>query len=397
MNVLAAIVIPPHLGDSGAVNAAMHLSQCLTHHCNMDVALMSDRTEESLQGNLRVMHRRSTNVMSFTKLFLPNKYRTLFYRSDIASLVSNYDLVHIHNPIPALEMRNIANACVANRVPYIITTHGFVEVMGITQAYHLSRLESLVGQWMIRKPLEYVIRKAHKICCLAPQDRDLLRNHRVSDEKLVIIPNGVHLEAFTSPTGDELAKVCAKFQLPIEKIAETPVCFFLANHTRNKGLDVLVDAFRQTDRSYCLIVGGKKRDYDYDGYARNLKRGQRIVFTDALTNHEIRVLHHYSDLFVFPTRADTLPLVVLEAMACSKPVLSTTVGGIPYQVDDSCGRLVEPDNPAALRIAFEDLVQVPTRLRAMGLAARAKVSEQFNWHASAAKTFEIYQQVTEQP
>ena len=397
MNVLAAIVIPPHLGDSGAVNAAMYLSQCLTHHCNMDVALMSDRTEESLQGKLRVMHRRSTNVMRFTKLFLPNKYRTLFYRSDIASLVSNYDLVHIHNPIPALEMRNIAKACVANKVPYIITTHGFVEVMGITQAYHLSRLESLVGEWMIRKPLEYVIQNAHKICCLAPQDRDLLRNHGVTDEKLVIVPNGVHLDAFATPTADELAKVCAKFHLPIDKSIETPVCFFLANHTRNKGLDTLVDAFRKTDRPYCLIVGGKKRDYDYDGYARNLKSAQRIVFTDALTNQEIRVLHHYSDLFVFPTRADTLPLVVLEAMASSKPVLSTTVGGIPYQVDDSCGRLVEPDNPAALRIAFEDLVQDPTRLRAMGLAAHRKVSEQFNWHASAAKTFEIYQQVTKLP
>jgi starch synthase len=397
MNVLAAIVIPPHLGDSGAVNAAMYLSQCLTHHCSMDVALMSDRTEELLQGKLKVMHRRSTNVMSFTRLFLPNKYRTLFYRSDIASLVSNYDLVHIHNPIPAIEMRNIAKACVANKIPYVITTHGFVEVMGITQAYHLSRLESLVGEWMIRKPLEYVIRNAHKICCLAPQDRDLLHNHGVSDEKLVVIPNGVHLDAFATPTADELSTVCAKFQLPIDKSTETPVCFFLANHTRNKGLDVLVDAFRQTDRSYCLIVGGKKRDYDYDGYAKNLKSGQRIVFTDVFTNQEIRVLHHYSDLFVFPTRADTLPLVVLEAMASSKPVLSTTVGGIPYQVDDSCGRLVAPDNPTALRVAFEVLVQDPTRLRAMGLAARSKVSEQFNWNASAAKTFEIYQQVTMRP
>jgi len=358
---------------------------------------MSDSTEELLQDKLRLMHRRSTNVMSFTKLFLPNKYRTLFYRSDIASLVSNYDLVHIHNPIPALEMRSIAKACVTNKIPYVITTHGFVEVMGLTQAYHLSRLESLVGQWMIRNPLEYVIRNAHKICCLAPQDRDLLRNHGVSDEKLVIIPNGVHLEAFSPPTADELANVCAKFQLPIDKNAETPVCFFLANHTRNKGLDVLVDAFRQTDRSYCLIVGGKKRAYDYDGYAKNLKNAQRIVFTDALTNQEIRALHHYSDLFVFPTRADTLPLVVLEAMACSKPVLSTTVGGIPHQVDDSCGRLVKPNNPAALRIAFEDLVQDPMRLRAMGLAARSKVSKQFNWHASAAKAFEIYQQVTALP
>jgi starch synthase len=393
MKVLAAVVIPPHLGDSGAVNAAIHLSQSLTQHCKIDLALMSDCNKQSAQGQLTIMHRRANNVMSFTKYFLPNKYRTLFYRSDISSLVASYDLVHIHNPIPAIEMRNIAKACVAHKIPYVITTHGFVEVMGITKAYDLNRLEAMVGQWMIRKPLEYVIQNATKICCLAPQDRDLLRHRGLPDDKLVVIPNGVHLDAYAPPTDDELATVCTKFHLPKEKRSNTPVCFFLANHTRNKGLDVLVDAFRGTEIPYCLIVGGKKRDYDYVGYAKNLKSTQRIVFTDALTNQEIRVLHHYSDLFVFPTRADTLPLVVLEAMASSRPVLSTTVGGIPYQVDDSCGRLVEPDNPIALRIAFETLVQDPARLRAMGLAARRKVSEQFDWDVSGAMTFEIYRQV----
>lgn len=68
--------------------------------------------------------------MSFTKYFLPNKYRTLFYRSDISSLVASYDLVHIHNPIPAIEMRNIAKACIAPQNPlrdydpWICGSHG---------------------------------------------------------------------------------------------------------------------------------------------------------------------------------------------------------------------------------------------------------------------------------
>jgi len=147
-----------------------------------------------------------------------------------------------------------------------------------------------------------------------------------------------------------------------------------------------------SEKPYCLIVGGKKRDYDYDGFSLRAKWNQRILFTDILTDQEIWVLHHYADLFVFPTRADTLPLVVLEAMAAARPVLSTRIGGIPFQVDDSCGRLVEPDNPTVLRIAFEEMFQDRDRLIAMGIAASQRARELFDWQRSAKLTYEVYQQ-----
>lgn len=394
MRILAAVVIPPHLGASGAVNAAIALSRSLARHCDIDVALMADETHQSSEGRMRLLKRRATNPLSFTKKWLPNKYRTLFYRSDIPSLVGGYDVVHIHNPIPALEMQRIARACIAKRVPYVLTTHGFVEVLSMRAAYQLDLMQALCGRLLITRPLNFVLKHAHKICCLAPQDQALVGELGVPSEKLIVIPNGVQSGFYREPSPDTLRAVCEKFGLPPDKGSDSRVCFFLANHTRNKGLDILLDAFLGSDSPYCLIVGGKKRpeEFDYERYASQARQGQRIIFTNAITNDEIRALHHYADLFVFPSRADTLPLVVLEAMAAGRPVLSTCVGGIPYQIDGSCGRLVPPESSVAVRSAFEDLLSDRSRLVAMGQAALRKVKSQFDWDRSADLTLDVYRE-----
>ncbi len=392
MKVLAAIVIPPHLASSGAVNAAMAISQRLRKHCDIEVAMMSDRRGTESQEGLRVHHCEATNRLDFTRSILPNKFRTLFYHSNIASMVGNYDLVHIHNPIPALEMRRIAKACVTSRVPYVVTTHGFVEVLDMNTAYRLGRFEQLAGELFISRPLRYVIRHASRISCLSPFDQGLLKGLQLPDDRLPIIPNGVDPQYFDAPPVADLEQTKKKFGLP-NKASDLPVCFFLANHTKNKGLDILIEAFAGTQRSFLLIVGGKKRDYDYEALSRCSNANQRILFTDGLTDAEIRCLHHYADLFVFPSRADTLPLVILEAMASGRAVLSTRVGGIPFQVDASCGRIVEPEQPVAFRRAFEEMTAEPEMLVRMGNAARMRVQALFDWERSAALTVEMYRSI----
>lgn len=393
MKILTAIIIPPHLKSSGAVNAAMAITQSLQRLCDIDIAVMSEETSEEQWRGVKLMKRKATTPIDFTSGWLPNKYRTLFYRSDIASLVGQYDLVHLHNAIPALELKRVAKACLKQNIPYVITTHGFVEILGMRSAWQLNLMQSIVGKHCMMRPVQYVIDHAACICCLAPQDQALLNNIGVPTDRTVVIPNGVAKDYYLEPDVADVVAACNKFNLPLAKSDQTPVCFFVANHTRNKGLDILLEAFLGSKRPYCLVVGGRKRDYDYAGFAARAGANQQIVFTDSLTDHEIRCLHHYADLFVFPSRADTLPLVVLEAMAAGRPVLSTKVGGIPFQIDDSCGRLVEPENAVALREAFEAMVSQPETLKAMGLAALARVRANFDWDRSADQTYSVYRQL----
>jgi glycosyltransferase involved in cell wall biosynthesis len=172
---------------------------------------------------------------------------------------------------------------------------------------------------------------------------------------------------------------------------------FLGNHTPNKGLPVLLEAFKAMERPFLLIVGGEKRpDVDYDAYVRGAKPGQQIVITGRLSDAEIRAALGRTDLFVFPTLADTFPLVVLEAMAHGVPVLASRVGGIPHQLTADCGVLVEPKDPAGLRVAVEELAGQRERLEIMGRNARQRALTEYTWEKAAGDAVQAYRRVLEQ-
>ena len=117
----------------------------------------------------------------------------------------------------------------------------------------------------------------------------------------------------------------------------------------------------------------------------------RIVFTGGVTDEELRALYHLANLFVYPTMGDTLPLVILEAMACGLPVVSTTVGGIPYEVPAECGILVPPGDPQATAEAVNSMLNSPGRRELAGARARARVLNTFRWDASARCAVAAYE------
>ena len=83
------------------------------------------------------------------------------------------------------------------------------------------------------------------------------------------------------------------------------------------------------------------------------------------------------DVFTLPSRLDTFPLVVLEAMALGRPVVAFDTGGVRRQLGDA-GVLVAPGDVAAFAAAVEHLLDEPDRARALGEAARARVAAEFD-------------------
>jgi glycosyltransferase involved in cell wall biosynthesis len=397
MRVLAAVIAPPHLHVSGAVNAGIGLSRALARHCDVDIAVMSSAASEERVGEARLLKRPTSNPLAFTEGWLPNKVRTLLYRSDIPDIIHSgaYDLVHLHNLLPTLEMRRIARASRARGVPYVLSTHGFVEFASDGRAYALRLHERAAWKYLIEEPLQEVVRHASMAFATSPVDIEILRRrYSVPLERVRLVTNGVNPFYHDAPHPLEIDHVRRRFALPATRDPHVPICMFLANHTANKGLPVLLDAFTSSERPYVLIVGGQARpEIPYGNWTSRCRPGQRIVITDALTDVEIRALFHRSDLFVLATLADTLPLVILEAMASGLPVLSTRVGGIPFQVDASCGLLVEPGNAAAFRDGFERLTADPVRLEALGEEARRAVRARFDWERSAEAAVAAYRSI----
>ncbi|MBU8541470.1 glycosyltransferase family 4 protein [Roseomonas tokyonensis] len=394
MRVLAAVVVPPHLSVSGGARAAEQLSQALAPYCDVTVASMMNGAGIHPHGNgplpSRVpVHSALPPLLPWS--WLPNRYSTLFYRSDIPRRVAEgHDIVHLHNPMPALEFARIARACRARGTPYVISTHGFNEVANGLTIYGFGAARREAWRRLVYEPVARAVRGAAAIFALSPADIDIVRSMGFAGSVLVV-NNGVDLPAAGDATPLD-SGIIARFGIPPD--AQGIRCMFLANHTANKGLPDLLAAFGQLACPFTLVIGGERRDtIDYDSHLRAGRPDQRIIVTGRLSDAEVAGIFAQSDLFVFPTLADTFPLVVLEAMSHGVPVLASRVGGIPHQIDERCGMLVPPGNPRALAAAIESLAAEPARLKQMGLHARARVAAEFTWDRAAQRALSGYRAV----
>jgi len=104
----------------------------------------------------------------------------------------------------------------------------------------------------------------------------------------------------------------------------------------------------------------------------------------------------WADVFCLPSRAEGVPVVLMEAMATELPVVSTAITGIPELVDDGVsGLLVDPADLDALVTALADLVRDPERRRRMGEAGRRTVLRDFDPWVNARRLVASWGEIAE--
>lgn len=109
---------------------------------------------------------------------------------------------------------------------------------------------------------------------------------------------------------------------------------------------------------------------------------------------DIHEILNAMDVFVSSSILDAAPIVILEAMACAKPVVGTRVGGIPELVaDGETGTIVPPRDPAAMADAIVHLLNNPEKLHSMGVTGQERVAEHFDLSICAQKHEAVYNAV----
>jgi glycosyltransferase involved in cell wall biosynthesis len=126
-----------------------------------------------------------------------------------------------------------------------------------------------------------------------------------------------------------------------------------------KGHPTLLDAWpavlRAVPDAYLLVVGEGSRREPLEAQARELAIGQRVVFTGR--RDDIPAVTAALDVAVLPSYREAQGLSILEAMALSRPVVATAVGGIPEVITDGeSGLLVPPHDVEALSSAIVRLL-----------------------------------------
>jgi glycosyltransferase involved in cell wall biosynthesis len=150
--------------------------------------------------------------------------------------------------------------------------------------------------------------------------------------------------------------------------------------TRGKGFDIFATLADALDDSYKVVLVGVT-----EKQKKRLPPG--VICLPRVTNpKELAALYTAADVFVNPTREETLGLTNLEALACGTPVITFDRGGSPECVDETCGAVVPCDDMPALA----DTIRRVTRdLRFSSEACRAYASR-FNAEDAFGEYVKLY-------
>jgi glycosyltransferase involved in cell wall biosynthesis len=100
-------------------------------------------------------------------------------------------------------------------------------------------------------------------------------------------------------------------------------------------------------------------------------------------------------MIVVPSRAESMPYVVLEAIAAGMPIIATDVGGIPEILGPALGALVPPGDAAALAAAIDAALADPRRTDAEAVARRSWLHPRFNISTMQNKVEALYRLMLE--
>lgn len=180
---------------------------------------------------------------------------------------------------------------------------------------------------------------------------------------------------------------------PAKYICKNRLLFVGSLHKaeKYKGLETLLLSIirlkkKRPDIVLTVIGTGDYRD-EYKRLCSELKIEKHVIFAGRREGKALVAAYQQTAVFVHPSRFDSFPLVLLEAMACKIPVVSTRVGGIPEIVTHGKGGLlVKPENPETLARAIEKMLSDPILAQHMRVAGRQNVLKQCNWELKVEET-----------
>lgn len=200
--------------------------------------------------------------------------------------------------------------------------------------------------------------------------RQLLTDLCVPAERVEVVPNGVDVPATPGP-------------LPRRAV---PRIGALGRLTDQKGFDVLIEAVRVlVGQGFALdvVIGGAGRD---EALLRRAAEGLPVSFCGFV--RDVRGFLADLDLFCLPSRRESMPLALLEAMAEGRPCVVTDVGAVAQAVGEDAV-VVPPADAVALAAALGGLLADPQRRGALGPRAHRRASEGFDADLMARRTYAV--------
>ena len=200
-------------------------------------------------------------------------------------------------------------------------------------------------------------------------------------EKIWTIPLGVDTNLFVPPK-----KVFQKDNYEI---------LFAGYLYKLKGVEYLIRAMQIVAKEHrgvkLRIVGNGPDKPRLKRLAETLRIGDNVIFEGLVPHMQMPRYYQRCDVFCFPTLGEPFGKAVIEAMACAKPVIASSIGG-PAEIiqNQKTGLLVPPAQPKILATRITELLADKTKIKQMGANARKTVIEKYSWEKISETYHSMY-------
>lgn len=379
-----AYVYPPkpNVAD-GITNAVYNLTQELARRGHEVTVYTSDMLDLHGNGSIEPTYQIINRVKVY---YLESfwRHKTSIVTPSIIHLlsknISNFDIVHIHD---CRSFQGIYAYFFAKvkKVPYVFQPHG---------SYLFSLLDSTPKR-LAKIALDKVISNrvvmgSSKIIALSEVEAEQCRKAGIPNEKIAIVSNGIDLSEY-----DNLpSKGSFRRRFNINK--EDKIVLFLGRIHKIKGVDILVKAFADIVKKMGrvrLVIAGPD-----DGFLPELKTliaalkiENNVLIVGPLYGRNKLEAYVDADVYVLPSRYETFPMSILEALACGTPIILTENCGIASYFKEKVGLLVRPE-PSSI---YEALLEMLTTKRMGEFRKNCKnVVREFDISETVTKLERVY-------
>lgn len=364
---------PLDAGDYGGVYSHMSsLVKGFRNYPTLDVHVITLST--------RLSREKTTTDGNVTVHYLPSRLPRLMASVGLDQMriirkvyELNPDLIHAHMTAPVY---GLPSALLAGSRKVMLTVHGLVSEESKTWPGLLGRLKAF-----IYRPMEdYALGRIRHIIVVSEYVRDRIRNRTKSEIR--VVSAGISDEFFSVSGGGKEGRL-----------------LFVGGIEPRKGLLCLLEAVKivlPKSGVRLRIVGGV-RDPSYqrqlEEYIEKNGIAHAVTFTGPEDQDALVEEYRECSIFILPSREESEGLVMLEAMACGKPVIASNIGGIPHFVEDGItGILIPYGKPAELAEKMLMLVNDKAMRERMGAAGREKAMS-YTGDRTAAQIHAIYEEV----
>jgi len=277
-------------------------------------------------------------------------------------LLKKYDIIHFHEADLSFPLFSLFVSKAK-----ILHLHGIHA--GFLRQYHLSRI-------IFKHVADYYITITRQM------GRDLVELG-IARNRIIYLPNAVDVKEF-NPKGKK----------------EDNLLLYLGRIVPIKGLHILLKSLNYVEKPVYLAIVGPIGSLEYYKYVKKLiekenrKGKHKIKYLGEISKAEVIQMYQKASIYILPSFWEAFPVVILEALSCETPVITTPVGGIPEIIQNFENGIIVPVNdPVRLAEAINFMLDNKDYRTKMGQKGRELVIKNCSVEVIARKLYKIYEKI----